>query len=901
MKLINLMVQYRKNPLGIQTPQPVFSWEWEADASAEGHFQGAWRIQAAGSREALEKGLADAWDSGRVPSEAPFGMRYGGRALLSRERLYWRVMAWDENGVQTSWSETAWFEMGLLQETDWEAVWIGRQREETATPLFRRSFRLSRGRVKRARLYGSGLGLADVFLNGRKLDQEYYGPGDSDYRKTVYYKVWDLGGLLFPGENVLGFWLGNGQYRNYEEVDTLPARYQKRDGWRDRDSGFYGDAKGIFQLEIEYEDGGAQRVITDESWQYAASPLVFSNWYGGEDYDARLEIEGWCEPGCSQGRWRQAVRKEAPMGCLKAREAPPVGIVEELIPQDIHPLENGHYIVDMGKNSAGFEKLVLRGTSPDMAGRRIVMYPAEVLGEGGGVDQYSCTQGDPGRIYDTYWVKGTGTEEWSPRFSYHGFRYLEVEGFPGVPGRDNFRGYRLRALNVKNGSFWSTDRILTAIDGMVARSIECNMMSVFTDCPQIEKLGWLETVHLLFFSMSQSYDVRAWMGKILQDILDSQYQNGYVPAIAPEFQRIGKLAYDPNWNGVCAFMPWDYYEAYGDMGLLEAAYPAMGRYIAYLEEEARPDRYLVYHVQMGDWGAFDASTPRELVGNCAFYRIVDIAARTAALLRKPEEAEEYRLLGEKIKASINRRFYNQESGVYGSGSEASYACPLYAGVVEERNIARTVELLVEEVHRRGDHLSTGEVGLQQLLAVLARYGRNDVVYRIVANRTQPGYRYFVEKGATTLPEYWDMKRSQNHAMMGHVKEWLSRYLAGVDFLEPGYRRFRVCPYLPEEVESARASVPSPYGRIAFSWEKRAGGLSCKLEVPFGTEAKVLLPADGVCRLYINGQRKPVGYGGNKRLDAKLLDVGTFRHGRYEIRTEGKIYCTPPEAFANIIG
>ena len=241
MKLIDLMTQYTKNPLGLEDSHPVFSWRWEVDGGEVSRFQSAWRIQAAGSLEALERGEADAWDSGKVPGERPFGMRYGGRKPESRERIYWRVTAWDDCGQQTDWSEAAWFEMGLLEETDWEARWIGRHKEEDATPLFRKSFHVKEGEIKKARLYGCGLGLADVFLNGEKTDRDYYEPWDSDYRKTVYYKTWNLDGKLCPGENVLGFWLGNGQYRNYEEVCTLPARYQKTDGWREKDSGFYGD------------------------------------------------------------------------------------------------------------------------------------------------------------------------------------------------------------------------------------------------------------------------------------------------------------------------------------------------------------------------------------------------------------------------------------------------------------------------------------------------------------------------------------------------------------------------------------------------------------------------------------------------------------------------------------
>lgn len=886
MKLINLMTQYRRNPLGLDE-LPSFSWEWASDGQGAGSFQRAFRIQAADRpevfdglaasgdvqisdrKETTEQGSGLLWDSGKLFYRQPFGVPYGatqdtlgqcgavfipeGTALRSRQRVYWRVMAWDENDCPTGWSAPAWFEMGFLKKEDWQAIWIGREREKDATPLFRKEFSLKKRNLLRARLYGCGLGLYDVFLNGRKLDEDYFEPGDSDYRKTVYYRVWDVTERLRDGENALGFWLGNGQYRNYEEVYTLPERYQKTDGWREKDSGFYGDAKGIFQLELFFSDGASALVCTDESWQTADSPLLFSNWYGGEDYDAGKEIPDWCQAGCTFAGWKNAVKKSAPPGRLRAKNCPSIQVVEEWNAKEVHPIANGHYIVDMGKNCAGFPILILHNTTPDMAGQEIRMYPAEVLGKDGSVDQYTCTQGDPGKIYDTYRIGGYGEERWHPRFCYHGYRYLEVEGFPGTPAPENFKGCRLRTANEKTGAFATSDPVLGTIDRMITNSVESNMTSVFTDCPQIEKLGWLETTNLLFFSLSQSYDIRAWMRKIIQDVVDSQYENGYIPAIAPEFQRISGLAHDPNWSGVCALVPWAYYEAYADTALMTVAYPTMLRYIAYLEEETRPDKYILYHIQMGDWGAFDKTTPRELVGSCAFYNIVDVTAKTASLLGKKEDACSLRALADKIRASINRQFYHPQSGVYGSGSEASYACPLYAGVVEEENIPRTVALLVEEVERKGNHLSTGEVGLKQLLTALAQYGRSDVVYRIVTNRTQPSYWYFVEQGATSLPEYWDMERSQNHAMMGHVKEWLGRYLAGITPLSPGYASFCLAPYLPDDVTDAAATIQCPYGKITFSWKKTQNGVEYEWEVPFGTQARLILPGltEGA-RIRLNG-------------------------------------------------
>ena len=884
MKIENLQIQNLKSPIGIDAKNPLLSYFLKSDQYDIS--QNAYRILVASEEELLQTDQGDMWDSGKITDARTFGILYEGKELLSRQRVFWKVMVWDNYDVPTSWSSVFFWEMGLLEEEDWTSKWIGREKERPSAPMFAKNFLTDKNKnIEKARLYACGLGLFEAFLNGTKIGDAFYEPGDTDYRKTVHYITYDITSQLQIGENAVGFILGNGQYRNYAKEYTLPEHYQKTDGWRDNESGFYGDTKCFAQLEIMYQDGTQQLINTSDDWHYTDSPIVFNNWYGGEEYDATKEIKDWCDFNQTYDNWNPVVIKEAPGGAqsakLKAKEYPPIRIMEELTPISVKQIKNGNYLVDMGRNGAGFEKIILRGTTQDMAGTVVTMYPTEILNEDGSFNQYTCTQGDPGVIYDAYTIKGVGEENWHPSFAYHGYRYLEVKGFPGVPTVDNFRGYILRTDNEKTGDFHCSDESINTIDTIIKHSIESNMYSVFTDCPHIEKLGWLEVANLMFYSMSQTYDIRAWMRKIVGDVVDSQCDNGYIPAIAPECQRISPLAHDPNWSGVCTLIPWDYYEVYGDTSLMKLAYKTMVGYVIYLEEETRFNNHLIKFAQMGDWGAYDSSTPKELVASCAFYNIADTVSKTAEILGNKEDSVRFRGLSDDIKRSVNAKYYNNETGVYGTGSQASFACPLYAGLVEEENVYRTVDKLVEAVSACGYHLSTGEVALKQMITALAKYGRNDIVYKMATNKTQPSYWYFVTQGATTLPEYWDMKRSQNHAMMGHIKEWFGRHLVGISPITPGYKEFVIKPYIPEGLAYAEASVGSAYGTIYAEWNYIEGeSITMNVNIPVGCVANIYVPncLEAVHEVTVNGKvvitDKKNGY-------EKIMNAGS---GEYVIKS-----------------
>lgn len=868
LQIKELRVQHLKNPTGIGTEQPVFSYQLTAREPEQ--FQSAYQILAATQKELLDGQNADLWDSGKTDGRRNFGIRYQGRPLKSRQRIYWKVRVWDKNGNVSAWSETAFWEMGLLEAKDWTAKWIGQgeipEKDKAKAPVFQKVFSVEEQKLpEKARIYLCGLGLFRMLVNGQEVSDTFFDPGESHAGKTVYYVTYDLLPFLQEGENTVEVWLGNGQYTGFlqnpvmallDGTELSEHRYQKNDGLVP-DPRICGEKKLIAQIELTERDGSVRCIGTDETWQWSGTSCVFQNWYGGED----------CDPVDATTFWQPAVPAKAPEGTLTAREFPPIKVREYLEPEEIRLLKNGNWLVDFGKNGAGFPEIHLYDTKEEQRGTWVKMYPAELLREDGeGVDQASCTQSWNEKyhccIRDSYRIQGTGEESWHPFFCYHGFRYLEVEGFPGKPEKKNFRYWRVCTENEKSGSFHSSDPVLNAVSGMVERSMESNMFSAFTDCPQIEKLGWIETSHLMFRSLADTYDIRAWMRKIIHDICDSQVReegrgereqepDGYVPAIIPEYQRIVGLHRDPNWNGACIFTPWEYYQFYGETDVLEKSYPVMKRYLAYLSSQLK-DGLLRDYAQMGEWGENGEHTPNVLVATASAARMFRIAARAAGILGYESDRKEFEQTYEEIRTAFLNDPECRKESICGSDSQAGYGCALYSDLIPEQEKEAAVRALVQAVERNGFHLTSGEVGLRQVFCTLGENGRSDVVWRMVMNPTRPSYRVFVDAGMTTLPEYWNydelwygMVRSRNHAMMGHVREWIMNYLVGIRPLEAGFSNVLIQPFLPDGIEKLQGSIRCPYGEISVSCEverkdeKRV--VTLEAELPVGVRAVLKEP------------------------------------------------------------
>lgn len=701
--------------------------------------------------------------------------------------------------------------------------------KSTVLPLFAKEFSVDKEDVASARLYISGLGLYEAHINGQNVADTMFDPGETDYHDRVMYVTYDITDQLTDGVNAVGVELGNGNYN----VGTTPGRYQKHNS-------SMGDDKLIAQIELTMKDGTVQTVASDASWLQTDGPITFSSWYGGEDYDATKEVAGWDRAGTDRSSWENAGEVDAPSGKLVARNNPPLRITEELPAVSIKKLDNGDYLVDFGRNFAGVYKMELDGLTAENRGTKMEFWPSELLNKDGTVNQGAT--GTP--IWDSYTLKGEETESFQLKFMYHGAQYLQVKNSPVELTKENFTGYVVRTDNEKTGTFETSSDTINQINQIINVAVESNMYSVLTDCPHREKLGWLEVSHLMYYSMAYNFDIQSWMKKITLDMTDAQIENGMVPSIAPEFYLLSDgMRNDPTWGGASILDPWYTYQIYGDDSLLETAYPMMSQYIAYLQSQSKGG---LLDFNLGDWGAYDTSTPVGLVVSATYYNLVDVMSQIADKLGRTDDAASYRTLAGEIKAAFNAKYFDPETGQYGSGSQASNACPLFAKLVPDEQIDRVLDNLVADIQNRDWHLSTGEVGLRQMFVVLAEYGRSDVVYKMATNKTNPSYWYFIENGRTSLPEYWDMHGSQNHCMMGHIQEWFYRYLAGIDHASPGFEQAVIKPFVPDDLESVSASTMTSYGKISSSWNHDlvSGAFTMNVEIPVGVTADVYVPAFG---------------------------------------------------------
>ncbi|QGQ94520.1 hypothetical protein EHS13_06275 [Paenibacillus psychroresistens] len=894
-EITNLRTNALIDPLGLESSATLLSYVIET--SLRDQLQTCYQIVVATSEAKLSHDLGDMWDSGKVETKATSNIIYNGKALISRQRVYWKIRAWDQENQVSNWSKPAYWEAGLLEQTDWIGTWIGQGDfwggNRSMVPMLAKEFGTSEDKIiTEARLYISGLGLFEAHINGSKVSENYYEPGESDCRDTVYYVTYDVTDQLRDGKNAIGVLLGNGMYGNYHEVSTQTGdhlRYSKMNGVAESTSwqGLYGRLKTIVQVEIRYEDGSMDTIVSDESWVFTDSPTSFSGWFGGEDYDATKEIEGWDCAGTRRDSWSQVQVMEPPMGKLATRECPSITVFESYQAISVIRLSNGHYLVDMGRNGAGIPEINLTNISKSMAGGKITLFPGEILNSEGGVDQRTLVETfDWGIVYNSYIVKGAEEENWKPTFSYQGYRYLEIvlseELADWNPEVTHFKNHLLRTNNEVIGSFKTSSEDINMINTIITRSIESNMYSILTDCPHMEKLGWTEVSQFMFNSIASSFDIQSWMKKITKDIMDSQEESGESIAIAPEYQRITFLYKDPNWGGALILTPWEIYQVYGDWTILKKAYPNMKAYIEYLKTQTT-DNLLIGYAQIGEWGAYDKSTPTDFVATSAYYRIVNTVAKISDIIGKVEDTGYFKELAGAIKTAFNNEYYSADSGVYGSGSQASYACALFSEIVEEPNIQRSMGLLVQAIAVTDYHLSTGEVALKQMLTVLAKYGQNEVVYKMVTNKTQPSYLYFVSQGMTTLPEYWDMGRSLNHAMMGHAKEWLTRSLAGISPTSAGYDSFDIKPYIPEDLDEAEATYKCNYGIIASHWTQHAEDkkVTLKITIPVGPIATIYVPKCSGDIVYMDG-KEISAYLDESGLYFVVSNVGS---GTYVLSTE----------------
>jgi hypothetical protein len=862
---VALRCDWMVDPLGVDSWPPRLSWQFQGDGQ-RGRHQTAWQVLVSASLERLKADQGEVWDSGRVASDEQLHLPYGGRRLRSAERLFWKVRVWDGDGRASDWSAPATWTMGVLEPGDWKGRWITdaellrwsqrllADRSEatvkpTGTPrtnphandtlLLRRRFDVRAG-LRRALANVCGLGQYEMTVNGVRVGDGLLTPGWTTYDKACLYDTYDLTASLRAGANAVGLTLGSGLYSVQE------GRYYKF-------VSPFRPLTGLAQIRLEYEDGAVDFVGTDGQWRVAPGPIVFSNLYGGEDYDARLDPAGWDQPGFDDSSWAAAVAGDAPGRGLRgaSSSSPPFRTYETFAPVTVRPLGPGVAVYDFGQNASMMPRLRVRGP----AGARVKMIPAELLKADGSVDRTSAGGGDS---WWSYTLAGRdGGEAWFPRFFYHGSRYLQVERSapPGAafPDVERLESVVVHSDSPSTGEFACSSELFNRIRGLVHWAQRSNLAHVITDCPHRERLGWLEQYHLNGPALRYETDLTRLFAKTFLDIADAQQPSGLVPDIAPEYIVFeGGFRDSPEWGSAIILAAWQHYVWTGDDTPLGRNYEAMKRYVGYLASRAKDE---ILDHGLGDWydvGPGDPGpsqlTPIPLTATAIAFEDNQVLSRIADRLGHDDDSARYAEAAARIRNAFNRRFLDASRSIYATGSQTAQAMPLVLGLVPEEHRSRVLDALVRDVRGHGG-TTAGDVGYRYVLRALAEGGRSDVIFAMNNQSERPGYGYQLARGATSLTEAWDAnpRSSQNHFMLGQIIEWFYGDLAGLapDPAFPGFKRVRIRPHPVAGITWARAAHASPRGRVSVEWRRDKGTFSLELELPPNTSAEVWMPAADV--------------------------------------------------------
>lgn len=837
--------EYSQNPLGVDSLQPRLGWTLASEE--RGARQTAYRIVVASDLSGLKADKGNLWDSGRVESNQSLNIAYAGRELASARRCWWKVRVWDEAGAASEWSEPAFWEMGLLQPTDWQpARWIRAPDaldpsvERDPAPLLRTTFDVGKP-VARARLYGTGLGFHELFLNGEKVGDQVLSPVFTQYGKRVCYLVHDVTAQLREGRNALGAMLGNGWYNQHaREVWQL-----HRAAWRDR-------PKLLCLLAIEFTDGTRQIVASGPDWRVAHGPVRYDGIRNGETYDAREEKTGWTTADFDDAAWPRAALAEPPAGELAWEGMPPVRVIETRKPVSITPLADGRQIVDFGQNLAGWARLRVSGP----AGTEVrLKYGERLLDDGGVSHQYLDKHIKSGGFQtDRFILSGRGDETWEPRFTYHGFRFVEVSGYPGKLGAEDIAARVVRTDFSQAGDFRCSDETVNRIVECASWSYRGNFQGRPSDCPHREKNGWAgDAVMAAEQAMYQWHNVAAYE-QWMRSFRDVQRPNGQMPLIIPT----GDWGYDyrgevqPPRDAAFLVIPWYLHLYHGDRRVLEDNFAGMRAWVDYCGTRARDS---IVDEGIGDHSPAGEPTETALTSTAFYFQGADLLARIAGVIGRDEEARRYTGLAQEIKAAYQKRF-RRGGGTYGEGTQTAQACTIGLGLCPPQEQNDVVARLVDDVEARGRHLATGNLGTKYLFRALSRNGHAELAYEVALRRTSPGYGYWIDRGATTLWEWWtDDSPSLNHGRWADIVAWFYQELAGLraDPAHPGFKRFHVMPHLLGDLTWVKAWHDSVHGRIEAAWRRDGERLTLNVLAPPNTTATIHVPAKSKEVVTLDGQ------------------------------------------------
>jgi alpha-L-rhamnosidase len=1034
-----LRCEYLVNPLGLDEKEPRLSWIVES--SQRGQKQTAYQVLVASDAAALQQDRGELWDSGKVESDETTAIVYAGKPLVSHQYCYWKVKAWDKDGIASEWSEPAHWSMGPLSANEWKGRWIGYDKpreqplpnapfdgakwiwfsgdkgkkdikgprlfitkltlptdiqvesakllitsndkywfhiggkllafgtagagnwrkarlvdvtamvkpganeirvgveppvQDAAGLILKLDVTASKGQqymlvsdanwkataqlgdnwhnrpldtskfpasevlgdygaapwgkipfadlilpppvylrtgfqvtkpVQRATLYGTALGIFDLHLNGKRVSEDRFNPGWTDYTKRVYYRAYDVTNLLHQGDNALGAILADGWYSGYIGWNHIRDHYGKHSRFRG-------------QLHIVYADGSTADVATGPSWKASTGPIREADFLMGEIYDARLDTAGWDTPSFDDGKWEEVATGAELHPLIQHHPGPPVRPCGEFRPKSITEPRKGVYVLDLGQNFAGVVRLAVSGEP----GQQITLRFAERLRPDGMI---YTTNLRGARATDRYICRGSGVEVWEPRFTFHGFQYVEITGLRTPPTRDTVTGVALSSDTPVVGAFHCSDPMLNRLHGNVYWTQRANFIDIPTDCPQRdERLGWTGDAQVYVRTATLNCDVQAFFTKWLVDLDDGQRADGQYPMVAPV--KVAGPDGGPAWADAGVICPWTIYEVYGDRRLLERHYPAMRRFIEFCRAHSTPELLppKEFHC-FGDWLSINADTPKDVIYTAYFAHSTDLLARAAVALGHTDDAARYRDLFTRLKAAFNQAYVAPDGRIKGN-TQTCYALALAYDLLDADRQQQAARYLVADLEQRGGHLSTGFVGTKDLMPVLSKVGRAEVAYRLLGNETFPSWGFSIKHGATSIWERWDGWTPENgfqdpgmnsfaHYSFGAVYQWMVENIAGIRSEGPGYKRIVIAPRPGSHLQSAQTMYRSIQGPIETAWEQKDGQFSLRVTIPANTTATVCLPAAPRAEITESGRALDEGKSGRlmrREADQAVLAIGS---------------------------
>lgn len=847
----SLTCEYQINPLGIDVSNPRFSWILSSDV--RGQTQSAYELIVSTDIREIKKGIGSAWTAGKVDTDQSIHVTYRGEPLESFTRYYWRVRVYDKDGKVSPWSEINWFETAAMTDGDWQGNWIADGRvpfaqdadfyQDDRNPLFRKSFNAKK-RIASARMYISGLGYYEAYLNGKKIGDCVLEPGWTAYDKQVLYSVYDITDQLRRGENMVGVMLGNGWY------NPLPLRFWGGLNWRDALATGLPTVKAM--VRIQYKDGTMDVIDTDNTWQTAPGPIVRNNIYLGEHHDARLEDPNWCTIMGNQQGWKEATVTNGPKGMMTVQQQPPVRITKVVKPIEVNEVEPGVFVYDMGQNFAGVVRIRVKGP----AGTKVSLRYGEDRYPNGHVNlmtavagQIKAANGGPGAPEiawqeDSYILKGGQIEVWAPKFTFHGFRYVEVKGWPGQPGLEDIEGLRMSADLEKTGSFSSSNELFNKLDDIIQWTFLSNVFSVVSDCPAREKLAYGGDILCGAETFMFNYDMSQFYTKTIRDHANDQRPLGGITETAP-FVGIaddgpgdgsGPLGYQAGYPYLIKKM----YDFYGDKRVVEHYYASLQKQIEFLN--ASTSNYL-FSTDLGDHESLEDKN-KPLTASVFYHLHVKLMIEFAEILGRSADKAKYTDLAAKIKAAISNEFLDKQSGIVGNGTQSDQLFALWSNAVNEADLEQVYRLLHTAFDEKDWHVSTGIFGTKMMFDVFRERDDNELAYRVANQRTFPGWGHMVENGATTIWETWrysDNTYSQNHPMFGSIGEWFYRSLLGINEAAPGFKQIEIKPQPAGDLRHAEGELKSVHGMIGSSWRIVEDGFELNVDIPVNTRAEIWIP------------------------------------------------------------